>query len=408
MNGAASQATPRILIMAAGTGGHVFPALAVARRLQARGVEVEWLASERGMENSLLKDSGIRLHPVAVTGLRGKGPLRLLTAPWMLLRALSACLRLLRRLRPVAVLGMGGYISGPGGVAACLLRIPLVLHEQNAVPGFTNRALRRYATLILETFPGSFSGGGKSARGEGKIVHTGIPLRQEISRLHGSLQRDYPDPLTSPGLTAHDFTSGQISGENGEPPKHARTADCLHLLVLGGSLGAGALNEAVPAALGQWRQDECPLSVWHQTGAKTHAETLRRYTDYELTDKARYRIDPFIDDMAAAYTWADLVLCRAGASTVNELAAARLPAVLVPYPHHRDRQQLHNARWLCAAGAARLLEQSRLTAAALGRCLLELSRNRGLLRTMSERAGDLALLGADERIADCCLEVARG
>ncbi|MGI9251485.1 MAG: undecaprenyldiphospho-muramoylpentapeptide beta-N-acetylglucosaminyltransferase [Pseudohongiellaceae bacterium] len=384
--------TQRILIMAAGTGGHVFPALAVARRLQAKGAQVEWMASEHGMENKLLHQSGITLHRIAVSGLQGKGLMRKLAAPAMLLRALFQSLSVLRRLRPACVLGMGGYISGPGGVAARLLGIPLVLHEQNAVPGFTNARLQRSATLVLEAFAGTFAASGKGR-------HTGNPLRQDISRLHGSLKRDY---LVTPPATP----AAKPATPSATTTATDHTTISLRILVLGGSLGARVLNETVPDTLRDWQGDSPPY-IWHQTGSSAYKETVRRYTENNLTDSSRFRIDPFIDDMAEAYSWADLAVCRAGASTVSELAAVRLPSILVPYPHHRDKQQLHNARWLCRVGAGRLLEQQQLNATTLLDCLRELDANRSLLQTMSKQAGVLAILDADERIADCCLEAGR-
>ena len=371
----------KVLIMAAGTGGHVFPALAVAGRLQEHNVQVDWMVSKDGMERQLLAGRGIPLHPVPVSGLRGKGLLRMLLAPWMLLRSLITSLILLRRLRPSCVLGMGGYISGPGGVAARLLGIPLLLHDQNAVPGLTNRLLYRHARLVLETFPNSFNGLGL-AEELTKVRQTGLPVRAEISQLHSSLQRDY-----------------------------LGSQDSLHLLVLGGSLGAQVLNQALPRALADW-PGGCPLQVWHQTGAGNDEETQRQYAACGLDDKQRYRIVPFIDDMAAAYTWADFALCRAGASTLGELAAARLPALLVPYPHHKDQQQLHNANWMSRAAAAWVLPQKEITgsngAQALSRCLQCIAESRQDLQTMSAQTAALAAMDADSRIAQNCLEVARG
>ena len=387
----------KVLIMAAGTGGHVFPALAVAHRLQEHNAQVDWMVSKDGMERRLLAGHGIPLHPVPVSGLRDKGVLRLLVAPWMLLRSLLVSIRLLRRLRPSCVLGMGGYISGPGGIAARLLGIPLLLHDQNAVPGLTNRLLYRHARLVLETFPNTFDsiasakGKGKKGLSEGlsegltKVRQTGLPIRAEIASLHSSLQRDY--------------ASGSATGRE------------LHLLVLGGSLGAKALNRALPKALAHW-PGGCPLHVWHQTGDKDHEETQRQYAACGLDDRQRYRIEPFIEDMAAAYTWADFALCRAGASTLGELTVARLPALLVPYPHHRDQQQLHNAKWMCRAGAAWVLQQHVITSsrgpAQLCSRLQDMAEDRQALQAMSAHTASLAAIDADKRIAQNCLEVARG
>ena len=357
-------ASLRVLIMAGGTGGHVFPALAVAERLREQRAEVQWLGSRDGMEAHLVAARGFAFHALAVRGLRGNGVLGWLLAPLRVCAAVLAALRVLRRVRPQVVLGMGGYASGPGGVAAWLARTPLVVHEQNAVPGLTNRVLARIATRVLEAFPGSFP-----ARAGAR--HTGNPVRADIAAL---------------------------------PPPAARARsgdDSLHLLVLGGSQGARRLNEAVPAALAGLAPP-LRVQVRHQAGARHVAAAREAYARHGLG------IEPlaFIDDMAGSYAWADLVLCRAGAMTVAELAAAGVAAVLVPYPHAVDDHQSANARHLVAAGGAVLLPDRELEPARLGALLAEFAAARDRLLRMAEAARRLAMPDADRRVALCCMEVA--
>ena len=355
-----------VLIMAGGTGGHVYPALAVAEVLRSRGARVSWLGTAGGMEAGVVPQAGIALHRVRVGGLRGKGWLRLLTAPLMLAVALLESLALLVTLRPAMVLGMGGFASGPGGIAAWLLRRPLVIHEQNSVPGLTNRWLARLAARVLEAFPGSFP----PARG---AVHVGNPVRAGIAALPTPEQR--------------------FAGRDDGP----------RLLVLGGSQGALALNRGVPAALAELPVAERP-SVLHQCGRQHHDATLAAYRQHSVEG----RVEPFIDDMAAAYAWADLVLCRAGAMTIAELAVAGTGAVLVPFPHAVDDHQTGNAAWFCANGAGRLLPQSELTTERLSSLLADLLASRPRLLQMARNARAVAVPDAAARVADHCLELARG
>lgn len=351
-----------VLVMAGGTGGHVFPALAVAECLRRQGAHVEWLGSRGGMEARLVPGRGFPFHTMAVRGLRGSGVTGWLLAPARLLRAVVAAVRVLRRVRPAVVLGMGGYVSGPGGLAAWLLRRPLVIHEQNAIPGLTNRVLSRLAVAVLEAFPGSFPGAAGA-------LHTGNPVRADIAAL---------------------------------PPPAARLAtprNGFRLLVLGGSQGARALNETVPAALAMLAP-RLALDVRHQAGERNLVRARDAYARHGLA------VDPvpFIDDMAASYAWADLVLCRAGAMTVAELAAAGCAAVLVPFPHAVDDHQSANAHHLSDAGAAVLLPESELEPARLGALLEELAGARDRLLAMAESARRLAVPDADRRVARCCLE----
>ncbi|MBC54971.1 MAG: undecaprenyldiphospho-muramoylpentapeptide beta-N-acetylglucosaminyltransferase [Gammaproteobacteria bacterium] len=359
-----------ILIMAAGTGGHIFPALTIARVLQARDVRVEWLGTPGGMENDVLRETGIPLHRLQINGLRGKGTLALLKAPFMLLGSIWASLRLLQRLRPCCVLGMGGYVTGPGGLAAWLLRRPLLIHEQNAVAGLSNRLLKPLATQVMEAFPGTFSAAGN-------VVHTGNPVRADIAAI-----------------------APMATGE----PDHGRP---MRLLVLGGSLGAAAINDVVPQALAGVGRG---IEVWHQTGRNKHEQTLTAYQQAlgNAGAEIKPQVDAFISDMASAYDWADLVLCRAGASTVAELTAAGVPAILVPYPYAVDDHQTRNAAWLVDAGAAVLIPQPRLDRDSLQQLLEEFMADKKRLQVMAQRARELAVNDAAERISDICLEVCRG
>lgn len=355
-----------VLIMAGGTGGHVFPALAVARALHSRNESVVWLGSVQGMEARIVPAEGIPLETIRVGGLRRKGAMTWLAAPWRLLIALADALRVLRRRRPRVVLGMGGFAAGPGGVAAWLLGRPLVIHEQNAVAGLTNRLLAGMAREVLTAFPGSFSASRKA-----RVI--GNPVRQEITAL--------PPPRV------------RLAGRSG----------ALHLLVLGGSQGARVLNETVPAAVASLPAGAV-LQIWHQTGAATMELARDAYRNAGL----QARVDAFITDMAAAYAWADVVVCRAGALTVSELAAAGLPAVLVPFAGAVDDHQTRNAAFLVEAGAATLVAQAELSAARLAAELAPYLRDRGLVLTRAERARALAHAGVAEEIAATCQRLGGG
>ena len=362
----------RVLIMAGGTGGHVFPALAVAQRLRCEGVEVDWLGSRDGMESALVPRHGFAFHGVTVAGLRGKGALGWLLAPVRLLRAAIQAWSVIREVRPCVVLGMGGYASGPGGLVARVARRALVIHEQNAVPGLTNRVLARFANRVLEAFPGSFP----PALG---AVHTGNPVREEIALLTPPDDRRRVDPEADPG--AHD---------------------ALRLLVLGGSQGARRLNEVVPEALKALR-DGVSIDVRHQAGARNLEAARDAYRRVDL------QVEPvaFIEDMAASYGWADLVVCRAGAMTVAELAAAGVASILVPFPYAVDDHQSANARYLCDVGAAVMVPESELAPAHLAGLLEEFHGTRSRLLDMARAARRAAIPDAADRVARFCMEVAR-
>ncbi len=394
----------RLLIMAAGTGGHVYPALAVAERLRTRGVEVMWLGTRTGIEARLVPAAGFSFHVSQVAGLRGKRLRRRAAAPFSLLRSGMQVFSLLSRLRPHAVLGMGGYGAGPGGIASKLLRIPLVIHEQNAVPGLTNRLLAPLANRILEAFPGTFDP-------RRQAIHTGNPVREELLRMRSSKA-----PTAFEGST-------------------------LRLLVLGGSQGARSLNEAVPKAIARLlkksagsRPDPADPSaaaaasspsppsppafeIRHQCGPAHIAATDKGY----LAQGLEAQVSGYVEDMSAAYSWADLVICRAGAMTLAELAVAGVASILVPFPFAVDDHQRHNANHLVRRGAALCLaerpasaasgseredERSERLAAALVDALEALVADRSRLRDMARAAYEAAVPDATARVVACCLEAA--
>ena len=349
---------PTLLIMAGGTGGHVFPGLAVAEVLRWRGWRIVWMGNPDGIEARLVARHSIEFAPVAFKALRGKGVQRKLALPVALGSALAQARREIARIRPDVVLGMGGYVSFPGGVAAALAGIPLVIHEQNSIAGLANRVLARLARRVCCGFPGVL----------GKGEWTGNPLRAEITS------------LLPPAV--------RFAGREGP----------LRLLVLGGSLGAAALNEVTPQGLALLPPEQRP-QVCHQAGEK-HIDALR--SAYAAAGVAADCV-AFIDDMAGAYAWADLVVCRAGALTVAELAAAGVASVLVPYPHAVDDHQTSNARFLADVGGAFLLPQDELTAKTIS---LIGNYHRGQLLQMAERARELARADAAVAVARACEEVA--
>ena len=353
-----------ILVMAGGTGGHVYPALAVAKALQQQSRDVVWLGTHRGLESRIVPAAGISMEWVSIRGLRRKGLLALVVAPVQLAWALIQSLAVIIRRRPAAVLGMGGFVSGPGGVAAWLTRRPLVIHEQNAAAGLTNRLLARLARVVLQAFPGSFN---SSVRAE----TVGNPVREDIAAV---------------------------------PPPEARYAGRvgpLRLLVLGGSQGALALNRTVPAALALLPEASRPL-VRHQCGAATIERAREAYAAAGLDAE----LVPFIEDMASAYAWADLVVCRAGALTVAELCAVGLPAVFVPYPAAVDDHQTANATPMMQAGAAAVIQEADLNDASLADELQRWLASRTDLLERAKRARQLAQPQALQRITELCLQLA--
>jgi UDP-N-acetylglucosamine--N-acetylmuramyl-(pentapeptide) pyrophosphoryl-undecaprenol N-acetylglucosamine transferase len=351
--------------MAGGTGGHVFPALALARLLREHALPVIWLGTSRGLEARVIPAEGIPIEHLSVAGLRGKGALAWLLAPLRLSYALLQALSIMRRHRPAVVVGLGGFVTGPGGVAAWLTRRPLVIHEQNAVAGFTNRCLAHLARQVLEAFPGSF----------GHEVHArviGNPVRRDISAV--------PPPAT------------RFAGRIGP----------VRILVIGGSQGATRLNAVVPFALkrlASW----LAFDVRHQAGERWIEAGRASYQQAGV----RADVRPFIEDMSEAYGWADLVICRAGALTVSELAAVGVAAVLVPYPGSVDNHQAYNAQYLLRADAAVVIVDRELTEERLAAELQRLCAGRGKLLAMAERARSLARPRAADELAQSCMDLAR-
>ena len=348
-----------ILIMAGGTGGHIYPGLAVADALHAQGWRVVWLGVPNSMEAELVPKHGYEMAWVNFSGVRGKGLLRLLTLPFTLLRALGQSADAIFRQRPDVVLGMGGYITMPGGLMAAILRRPLVIHEQNSIAGLSNKVLAKISTRVLSGFPNVLN----------KTEWCGNPVRADIAAL--------PEP------------QARFAGRSGK----------LNVLVVGGSLGAQALNEALPKALALLSEQERP-NVLHQTGKK-HFETVQQlYAQSGMSADVR----PFLNDMAQQYAKADLVICRAGALTIAELAAAGAASVLIPFPHAVDDHQTHNARFLSEHGAAVLLPQKELSAEKLAQLLRETSREK--LLAMAQAARSLAKPDATQAVAKVCMELA--
>jgi UDP-N-acetylglucosamine--N-acetylmuramyl-(pentapeptide) pyrophosphoryl-undecaprenol N-acetylglucosamine transferase len=345
----------RLMVMAGGTGGHVFPGLAVAHHLMEQGWQVRWLGTADRMEADLVPKHGIEIDFIRISGLRGKGVKAQLLAPVRIFNAWRQARRIMKNWQPDVVLGMGGYVSGPGGLAAWSCGIPVVLHEQNGIAGLTNKWLAKIATKVMQAFPGAFP--------NAEVV--GNPVRTDVLALPVAAER--------------------LSGRVGPS----------RVLVVGGSQGARILNQTVPqvaAALGE------AITVWHQTG-KGGLETVHQA--YRTAGQPQHKVTEFIDDMAEAYAWADVVVCRSGALTVSEVAAAGLPAIFVPF-QHKDRQQYWNALPLEKAGAAKIFEQPQFTASVVADTLRHWDRD--TLLAMAEKARQVAILDATERVAK---EVAR-
>ena len=348
-----------ILIMAGGTGGHVFPALALARLLRAASHEVIWLGTRRGLEARVVPAENIDIEWLAMSGLRGKGLATLLAAPFKLAHSIWQALSVMRRRRPALVVGFGGFVTGPGGVAAWLTRRPLVIHEQNAIAGYSNRCLAHLSRKVLAAFPNAFPSGI-----DARVV--GNPVRAEIVM--------QPAPAD----------------------RFARREGALRLLIVGGSLGASRLNAVVPFAVAQ---SGLTLHVRHQAGERGIDAARKAYADA----RADGDVTPFIDDMARAYAEADLVICRSGALTVSELAAVGVASVLVPFPAAVDDHQTVNAQYLVREGAAVLIADRDLTAERLADTLRELCSGRAKLLAMAERARLVARPRAAEELAAACI-----
>lgn len=352
--------TRPVLIMAGGTGGHVFPALAVAEKLQQQHIPVVWLGTKKGIESTLVVDAGIDIRWLSVSGLRGKNRLSLLVAPFKLFRACMQAMWIILKIRPAVVLGMGGFVSGPGGLMAALLRKPLLVHEQNAIPGMTNRILAKFADVVIESFPDSF-------KIQKPVQLVGNPVRTNIMGIKKPSER----------LKDRD--------------------EALNVLVVGGSLGATVLNQVIPEMM-TLMADEKRIQLWHQAGKNNYQDTINQYRKHNIEAK----VDAFIDNMAEAYNWADVVICRAGAMTISELAIAGVASILVPYPYAVDDHQTANASFLVEKEAAILLPQNELSAAGLKKILLSLNREKILV--MSEAAQKISKPEAANKVAQLCMQ----
>jgi UDP-N-acetylglucosamine--N-acetylmuramyl-(pentapeptide) pyrophosphoryl-undecaprenol N-acetylglucosamine transferase len=355
----------RVVVMAGGTGGHIFPAIAVADELAAQGVDVTWFGTQHSMESRLVPEAGYPIVYLNISGLRGKGLKGWMLAPFKITLAISQAIRLLRKIRPAVVLGMGGFASGPGGIAAKLLGIPLIIHEQNAIAGMTNRWLAKVARTIFFAFPGAFPG----TEGNQNFKFCGNPVRKNI--IDSALPAD----------------------------RFAQRQGRLQLLVLGGSLGAAVLNEVVPAAIKLMPEGDRPV-IRHQTGERTLELANESYQKNNIEAEIR----PFINDMAEAYCWADLVICRAGALTIAELAATGVGAILVPFPQAVDNHQMYNAKYLTDKGAGYLMLQKDISAEVLSKILIGVSREKALV--LADKSRQLAVIDAASQIANYCLKVA--
>ncbi len=353
----------KIMIMAGGTGGHIFPGLAVAESIMNAGGEVCWLGAEYGLEAQLVPTHGISLDKLAIRGLRGRGLFSWIASPFRILAAVFAANSLLARRQPHCVISMGGYAAGPGGIAAWLRRIPLIVHEQNRAPGLTNRVLARIARRVFEGFPGTFPA-------SDNVFTSGNPVRAEICRIAPPASR--------------------LQGREGP----------VRILVLGGSQGAQSLNRLVPDAIAML--PETAIEVRHQAGKGNAELTRNRYREHGIN----FAVYEFTDDMAAEYGWADLVVCRAGALTVSEIAATGLAAVFIPYPAAVDDHQTRNAEVLAEVGGARILQEAELTTTRLSQVLSTLCSNREKLLQMAEISRARALPDAATQVASYCMGLA--
>ena len=368
-------ANKTVMVMAGGTGGHVFPALAVADELKQQGYDIHWLGTAAGIEAELVPKSGYPLHCINVTGLRGKGKLALLAAPWKIIKAIYQAVQFMRIVRPSAVLGLGGFATGPGGIAAKLLGVPLLIHEQNAFPGMTNRLLKPLANVVMQAFPNTFKGSKNLAR----LFTTGNPVRANIVAL---------------GCAEKEGSDNFEEKEN------------LNVLVVGGSLGAVALNNAVVDALSLMVKEHLAHNlaesylpnIWHQVGKKNIDAVQQSYAEKGLQGKAK--VVAFIDDMAVAYDWADIVVCRSGALTVSELACAAKAAIFVPFPFAVDDHQTANAQILVKAGAAEIKQQKELTAEWLVERWTSYSDNPEKIKHMSIAAKGASIANATQVVTE--------
>lgn len=352
----------RVVIMTGGTGGHVFPGLAVASYLRKQGIDVHWLGTRTGLEAKLVPDANFAFHTIAIAGLRGKGIKPLLSAPYKVSMAILQARRILNKINPDIVIGMGGFVSGPGGIASWLRRCPLIIHEQNAIAGTTNKLLAPMAKKVLLGFPNAL-------KPQSKVITIGNPVRSEI------------ECLAPPHERMHDRTS-------------------FHLLILGGSLGAQALNDVVPRALAKMAEKDRPL-VLHQTGDKHIDNTKNTYQSLGISATVK----PFLDDMAEAYAWADLVICRAGALTVSELCNVGLGAIFIPFPYATDDHQTANANYMVKNKAAICVPQKALTVNRLFELIQQFTQSKHECQAMANAAFALRKVQVAAKFFDILTEV---
>ncbi|MBL4763784.1 MAG: undecaprenyldiphospho-muramoylpentapeptide beta-N-acetylglucosaminyltransferase [Colwellia sp.] len=364
---------PTLLVMAGGTGGHIFPGLAVADKLKSEGWNIHWLGTADRMEADIIPKHGYKISFINISGIRHKNLLAWLKLPVKLLRSLFQAFSVINTIKPDAVLGMGGYASAPGGLAAWLMRKPLIVHEQNAAAGLTNRLLARIATKVCCAFPNAFK-----SNIAAEVV--GNPLRASIG--------------------------GQV-----KPSINETAVKTSHnILVVGGSLGAQVLNQIVPLSFTQLSEKpssatvKLPFNIYHQTGKGKQKEVVDVYNLRQLAN-GQIRVTEFIDDIASAYQWADVVICRAGALTVSELAMAATPAVFVPLPHAVDDHQVKNAQYLVTRGGATLVKQQNLTSDGLAKLLSELFSEPQILQNMAQAAFAAADINATDKVANICQQL---
>lgn len=372
---------PTLLVMAGGTGGHIFPGLAVAEKLKGEGWHIHWLGTADRMEADIVPAYGFKISFISISGLRNKNLVTWLKLPFKLINALLQALSVIRKIKPDAVLGMGGYASAPGGLAAWIMNKPLVIHEQNAAAGLTNRLLAKVATKVCSAFPHAFK-----ENISAQVV--GNPLRASI---------------------------GKEIVQNENKNKKETTKASRNILVIGGSLGAQILNQTVPESFSKLvktssslsinsSDEQSPFNIWHQTGKGNQQDVIDAYNQHYLADE-EVRITEFIDDIASAYQWADVVICRAGALTVSELAMAAKPAIFVPLPHAVDDHQTKNAQYLVSRGGAVLIKQKELTSKVLANKLNELFSKPRVLKQMAQSTFAAADADATNKVADICQQL---
>jgi len=352
-----------VLIMAGGTGGHVYPALAVAEYMRDQGVTLFWLGTRAGLEARVVPQNNIKLFTIYISGLRGKKISRWVIAPFTIIIAFIQSIRIILNIKPSAVIGMGGFVSGPGGIAAWLLRIPLYIHEQNSIAGLTNRLLSPFAKTIMQGFPGALHGE--------KVITTGNPVRKDILESSNLPDQSINDSVKRP----------------------------LRLLVLGGSLGAKVLNELLPKIMVGLSGD-FSVELWHQTGRDHFDTTIAQYKEYKING---YKVVPYIENMAEAYSWADIVLCRAGALTISEISIMGIASILVPYPYAADDHQTTNARYLSDKGGTIIVPQSELNEVKIVELLTRFNSERNLLVEMASSVRKLSFQNATRDIGNICM-----